>query len=98
VLTEQAACTGPPARACAGIDLDPVTAWRQLSSRSGQQLRWATDIGYLPAPGPVHRALLRPALLALGTLALAGAIATLGALAWRTRRGRRLRRRRRRRR
>ena len=98
VLTEQAACAGPPARACAGIDLGPAAAWRQLSDRSGQQLRWASDIGYLDAPGPVHRALLRPALLALGTLALAGAVATLGALAWRTRRGRRPRRRRRRRR
>ena len=87
VLTEQAACAGPPARACAGIDLDPVSAWRQLSDRTGQPLRWASDIGYLEAPGPVHRALLRPALLALGTLALAGAIATLAALAWRSRRG-----------
>ena len=102
VLTEQAACAGPPARACAGIDLDPMSAWRQLSDRSGQQLRWASDIGYLSAPGPVHRALLGPALLALGTLALAAAVATLAGSAWRTRRGRprrsrRSRRRRRRR-
>ena len=88
VLTEQAACAGPPARACAGIDLDPMTAWRQLSDRTGQQLRWASDIGYLEVPGAVHRALLRPALLAVGTLALAAAVATLVALAWRTRRGR----------
>ena len=95
VLTEQAACAGPPARACAGIDLDPATAWQQLSARSGQQLRWASDIGYLAAPGSVHRALLRPALLALGTLALAGAVATLVVLAVRTRRGTRRRPRRR---
>jgi hypothetical protein len=88
VLTETAACTGPPRRACAGIDLDPMTAWRQLSDRSGAQLRWASDIGYLSAPGPVHPGLLRPALVALGALGLAGAVTTLGTLAWRSRRRR----------
>ena len=99
VLTEQAACTGPPARPCAGIDLDPVTAWRQLSAASGQQLQWATDIGYLSAPGPVHRSALRPLLAGLVTLAIAAGAATLGVLAWRSRwvpRRRRPRRRRRR--
>jgi hypothetical protein len=86
VLTEQAACAGPPRRACAGIDLGPVSAWRQLSTQSGQSLRWATDIGYLPAPGLVHASLWAPALVALGGLAIAGAVTTLGLLAWRTRR------------
>jgi hypothetical protein len=98
VLTETAACAGPPVRACAGIDLDPMTAWRQLSDRSGQQLRWASDIGYLSAPGPVHPGLLRPALLAAGAVALAGAVTTLGILAWRTSRRPQRRPRRRRRR
>ena len=86
VLTEQSACAGPPRRPCAGIDLDPVTAWRQLSARSGQSLRWASDIGYLSAPGPVHPSALRPVLVALGGLAGAAAVSTLGLLAWRTRR------------
>src|SRR5947209_8943739 len=85
VLTEQSACAGPPRRPCAGIDLDPVTAWRQLSARSGQSLRWASDIGYLSAPGPVHPSALRPVLVALGGLAGAAAVSTLGLLAWRTR-------------
>jgi hypothetical protein len=95
VITEQAACAGPPRQACAGIDLDPMRAWRQLATSSGQPLRWATDIGYLAAPGAVHASVLPPALLALGALALAGAVTTLGLLAWRTRAGRRRRRRRR---
>jgi hypothetical protein len=100
VLTEQAACTGPPRRACAGIDLDPVRAWRQLTARSGQSLRWASDIGYLSAPGPLHPSALGPVLLALGSLALAAVVATLGRSAWRARRrdGPRRRKRRRRRR
>jgi hypothetical protein len=98
VLTEQAACAGPPRRACAGIDLDPVSAWRQLSRTGGGSLRWATDIGYLSAPGPVHGSVLRPVLVALGGLALASAVATLALLGWRARGGRRSRRRRRRRR
>jgi hypothetical protein len=98
VLTEQAACAGPPRRACGGIDLDPVRAWRQLAAGTGQSLRWATDIGYLSAPGAVHASVWGPALLALGALALAAAVATLGLLAWRTRRGRPRRRPRRRRR
>src|SRR3954452_25306332 len=97
VLTEQSACAGPPRRACRGIDLDPVSAWRQLSARSGQSLRWATDIGYLSAPGPVHPSALRPVLVALGSLAGAAVVSTLGLLAWRSR-GRRPRRRKRRRR
>ena len=88
VLTEQAACAGPPRRACAGIDLDPVTAWRQLSRRTGEALRWATDIGYLSAPGPVRPSALGPALLAFGVLALAGVVATLGLVGWRGRRRR----------
>lgn len=94
VLTEQAACSGPPARACAGIDLGPLSAWRQLSGRSGQSLRWATDIGYLSAPGRVHASLWAPALLALGGLALAGVVTTLALLAWRSRPHQRRRRRR----
>src|SRR4051812_2270150 len=98
VLTEQSACAGPPRRPCAGIDLDPVAAWRQLSVRSGQSLRWATDIGYLSAPGPVHPSALRPVLVALGALAAAAAVSTLGLLAWRSRGRRRPRRRQRRRR
>lgn len=105
VLTEQAACNGPPRRACAGIDLDPLTAWRQLTTRSGQSPRWASDIGYLSAPGPVHASALGPVLLAVGGLALAALVATLGLLAWRGRRsggrrggGQRRRKRRRRRR
>lgn len=93
VLTEQSACVGPPRRACAGIDLDPVSAWRQLAARSGQPLRWATDIGYLAAPGPVHPSALAPALLALGAIALAGTVTTLGVVGWRARRGGRARRR-----
>jgi len=97
VLTEQSACAGPPRRPCEGIDLGPVAAWRQLSARSGQTLRWASDIGYLSAPGPVHPSALRPVLVALGALATAAAVSTLGLLAWRGR-GRRPRRRRRRRR
>lgn len=97
VLTEQAACAGPPPRSCPGIDLGPVAAWRQLSDRSAQQLRWASDIGYLGAPGAVHAGLLRPALLAVGLLALTGAVTTLGLLGWRSR-GRRSGRRRPRRR
>ena len=100
VLTEQSACAGPPRRPCAGIDLDPVTAWRQLSTRSGQSLRWASDIGYLPAPGPVHPSALRPVLIGLGALAGAAVVSTLGLLAWRAapaggRRGTKRRRRRR---
>jgi hypothetical protein len=100
VLTEQSACAGPPRRPCAGIDLDPVTAWRQLSARSGQSLRWASDIGYLSAPGPVHPSALRPVLVALVALAGAAAVSTLGLIAWRSRRSRsgRTRRRSRRRR
>src|SRR3954471_18586502 len=97
VLTEQSACAGPPRRPCAGIDLDPVAAWRQLSVRSGQSLRWATDIGYLSAPGPVHPSALRPVLVALGALAAAAAVSTLGLLTWRSR-GRRPPRRKQRRR
>lgn len=85
VLTEQAACIGPPRRPCAGIDLDPASAWRQLSAASGQDLRWATDIGYLSAPGPVHRSALRPLLALVVVLALAAGAATLGLLAWRSR-------------
>src|SRR5437763_3329942 len=98
VLTEQSACAGPPRRACRGIDLDPGSAWRQLSARSGQSLRWATDIGYLSAPGRVHPRALRPVLIALGTLGGAAAISTLGLLAWRSSRERPRRRKRRRRR
>jgi len=98
VLTEQSACAGPPQRPCAGIDLDPVTAWRQLSTRSGQSLRWASDIGYLSAPGPVHPSALRPVLIAIGALAGAAVVSTLGLFAWRATRGGRRRRTKRRRR
>lgn len=98
VLTEQAACNGPPRRACAGIDLGPRAAWRQLQAATGQQVRWVTDLGYLNAPGPVHGSALRPVLVAVGSLALAGVVSTLGLLAWRSRRGGRPRRPRRRRR
>src|SRR3954453_17477330 len=98
VLTEQSACAGPPRRACRGIDLDPVSAWRQMSARSGQSLRWATDIGYLSAPGRVHPSALRPVLIAIGALAGAAAVSTLGLLAWRSRRERPRRHKRRRRR
>ena len=98
VLTEQSACAGPPRRACRGIDLDPVSAWRQLSVRSGQSLRWATDIGYLSAPGSVHPSALRPVLIGLGALAGAAAVSTLALLAWRSRRDRPRRNKRRRRR
>jgi hypothetical protein len=98
VLTEQAACTGPPRRACAGIDLGPTAAWRQLQAATGRELRWVTDIGYLEAPGPVHRSALRPVLAAVGGLALAALVSTLGLLAWRSRGTRPKRRRRRRRR
>jgi hypothetical protein len=97
VLTEQAACDGPPRRACAGIDASPRQAWRQLTAATGQQLRWASDIGYLPTSGAVQPSAVRTLLEALSALALAAALATLLLLAWRSRHPPRRRRRRRRR-
>lgn len=82
ILTEVAACTGPPARACAGIDVSPETAWQQLSDALGGQaatLRYASDIGYLPRGGTVHGPLAPvggpagAAGLVLAALLLAGA-------------------------
>jgi hypothetical protein len=56
-LTEVAACAGPPRRPCAGIDAAPQTAWVQLAAALGSaadDLRYATDLGYLPHGGAVH--------------------------------------------
>ncbi|GAC1322929.1 MAG: hypothetical protein NVSMB13_02050 [Mycobacteriales bacterium] len=62
VLTEQAACHGPPARDCQGIDNPSATAWNQLVRALGgvgdAGLTYTTDIGYLQGPRP------RPAILA----------------------------------
>lgn len=101
VLTEQAACLGPPPRACVGIDADPVTAWRQLVRATGQRLRWASDIDYLPASHRLHgSSVLRTTAYAAGAFLVAAATSTLVTLAVRNRRrgrprrGRRPRRRR----
>lgn len=70
VLTETRACTGPPARACAGIDQSPAAAKQGLSKALGRPVTAATDIGYLipPPPGTPSHA-VRDGVLA-GLLAL----------------------------
>lgn len=87
VLTEQAACLGPPPRSCLGIDVGPVVAWRQLSRASGQQLRWATDIGYLPVSRRLHgSSVLRTTAYAAGAFLVAAAVSTLVVIEVRNRR------------
>jgi hypothetical protein len=87
VLTEQAACLGPPPRSCLGIDVGPVVAWRQLSRASGQQLRWATDIGYLPVSRRLHgSSVLRTTAYAAGAFLVAAAVSTLVVIGVRNRR------------
>ncbi|MDQ6648989.1 MAG: hypothetical protein M3Z02_02535 [Actinomycetota bacterium] len=61
VLTETAACAGPPARDCKGIDNPSAQAWGQLvkalAGVGDADLAYASDIGYLTAPvRPAHRA------------------------------------------
>ena len=98
VLTEQAACVGPPPRPCVGIDVGPVTAWRQLSRASGQRLRWASDIGYLPVSRRLHgSSILRTTAYAAGAFLVAAAASTLVVVVVRDRRPPRRRRRARRR-
>lgn len=99
VLTEQAACFGPPPRPCLGLDVDPVAAWWQLVRASGQRLRWASDIDYLPARHRLHASsLLRTTAYVAGAFLMAAATSTLVLLVVRDRRRGRPRRRRRRRR
>lgn len=82
VLTELAACTGPPVRDCRGIDNSPASAWgqllRALSGPDAAELQYATDIGYLPlppTPAPQSAPVLRAVSLALLVSAVvAGAV------------------------
>ena len=78
-LTELGACVGPPKRSCPGIDASPAQAWAQLNTSlpSTADLRYSTDISYLPEPGRKHgRAVLRqPLVIALAVL-LVGAATT----------------------
>ena len=59
-MTEAGACAGPPRRSCPGIDLEPRPAWVQLTAAlnltadAGPDLRYLTDISYLPQPGRKH--------------------------------------------
>jgi hypothetical protein len=65
-MTEAGACAGPPRRSCPGIDLEPRPAWGQLTvalgltSDAGPDLRYLTDISYLPQPGRKHDHPLAP--------------------------------------
>jgi hypothetical protein len=108
VLTEAGACAGPPKRTCDGIDLAPAPAWSQLtvalglSADPGPDLRFLTDISYLPAPGVRHGTAVfrRPLVIAL--LVLVAALVSTAVVAFvrgvplqPTRKGRRRRRRRR---
>jgi hypothetical protein len=99
-LTELGACVGPPRRSCPGIDNPPAQAWSQLVAAlpSTADLRYSTDISYLPEPGRKHgRAVLRqPLVLALAVLVLGAASTALLGLRWGwfNRRSRRHRRRR----
>lgn len=83
-LTQGRACTGPPARACAGTDTTPVQAVARLSAALGRPVPAGSDIGYLappPPPAPVGAARGgsgRAGLLALlSGLVLAGLAAAL---------------------
>ena len=86
-LTESGACAGPPKRSCPGIDLAPAPAWRQLTTvlrlttDPGPDLRYLTDISYLPAP-PAHHRTPFGAPLVIGLLVLVGALFSTATLAY----------------
>jgi hypothetical protein len=93
-LTQAAACTGPPKRSCPGIDLTALPAWGQLAGAlglttdPGPDLRYLTDISYLPQP-PAKRHSTRmgaPLLTALAVLA-GGLLSTAALALGRQRRG-----------
>ncbi|MDX6205071.1 MAG: hypothetical protein QOF39_1128 [Frankiales bacterium] len=86
-LTEAGACNGPPKRSCTGIDLTPGPAWAQLTtvlglgSDPGPDLRYLTDISYLPvAPARHHARIGAPLLIAL--MMLVGALVSTAVLAF----------------
>jgi hypothetical protein len=90
-LTEAGACSGPPKRSCPGIDLTPVPAWRQLTAAlglttdPGPDLRYLTDISYLPQPGRrAGHSIGGPLVVSL--LVLVGAVISTAALAYARRR------------
>ena len=86
-LTEVGACTG---RSCPGIDLAPRPAWAQLTAAlgmatdAGPDLRYLSDISYLPSPGRRHDDPLAPfgGPLGLALLVLAGAVISTGVVAY----------------
>lgn len=53
VLTQIRACSGPPARDCAGTDQRPTESLASLSAALGRGVSEATDIGYLAPPPAV---------------------------------------------
>jgi hypothetical protein len=85
-LTEAGACNGPPKRSCRGIDLTPAPAWAQLTgvldptSATGPDLRYLTDISYLPTPPAKHHARIG-APLVIGLAVLVGALVSTAVLA-----------------
>jgi hypothetical protein len=78
-LTQSGACVG---RSCQGTDLTPRPAWAQLTTAlglttdPGADLRYLTDISYLPQPGRRHDHPLGPfgGPLGITLLVLAGAV------------------------
>ena len=93
-LTEAAACVG---RSCPGIDLAPQPAWAQLSAAlglaadAGPDLRYLSDISYLPSPGRTpHSGISAPLLVGLVVLVCA-VLSTTAYGCWRRRRSPRAR-------
>ena len=87
-LTEAAACVG---RSCQGIDLAPQPAWAQISAAldDAGDLRYLSDISYLPSPGrKPHGGLSTPLVEAL-TLLVGGGLSTVTVAFVRHRRRRR---------
>ncbi|MDX6222351.1 MAG: hypothetical protein QOD91_1405 [Frankiales bacterium] len=99
-LTQAGACSGPPKRSCPGIDVTALPAWGQLTGAlglttdAGPDLRYLTDISYLPQPPAKHRSAPIGAPLLTALVVLAGGLASTAALAY-VRRGHGTRRRRR---
>jgi hypothetical protein len=99
-LTEAGACTGPPKRSCPGIDLTALPAWGQLTGAlglttdAGPDLRYLTDISYLPEPPAKHHRVTIGTPLLTALLVLVTGLVSTAALAY-VRRGHGTRRRRR---
>jgi hypothetical protein len=71
VIRAASACLG---RVCKGIDLGPQATWAQISTAlaDDSDLRYLSDISYLPSPGRCpHGGVSTPLVVGLAVLAVA---------------------------